>query len=296
MIPVAIGVTFIVFSMLHLTPGDPARILAGEAARPEAVEQLRESLGLNDPFFVQYGRYLGNLLRGDLGESMRSGRPVLDEIFDNRMQITFQLAVAGTAASVLIGLIIGIIQASKKYSYVDTGLMLLTLTGMSMPVFWFGLLLINLFAVSWRILPVAGWGTLAQTIMPVMTLASGASAVVARMTRASLIEVLNQDYIRTAYAKGLSETKVVYKHAIRNALIPVITIVGLQFGGLLAGAMITETMFAINGMGRLVLGAIQTQDFPVVQGGILIFSVSFMVVNCIVDVLYTVINKRIDVS
>jgi len=296
MIPVAIGVTFVVFSMLHLIPGDPARIMAGEAARPEVVEQLRENLGLNDPFLVQYGRYLSRLLQGDMGESIRSGRPVLNEIFDNRLQITFQLAVAGTAFSVLLGLIIGILQASRKYSFVDTGLMLITLTGMSMPVFWFGLLLINLFAVSMRILPVAGWGTLAQAVMPVLTLASGASAVIARMTRASLIEVLNQDYVRTAYAKGLSETRVIYKHAIRNALIPVITLVGLQFGQLLAGAMITETIFAINGMGRLALTAIQTQDFPVVQGVVLMFSVSFMVVNCIVDLLYTVINKRIDMN
>jgi peptide/nickel transport system permease protein len=174
--------------------------------------------------------------------------------------------------------------------------MLITLTGMSMPIFWMGLLLINFFAVTHGILPVAGWGTWRQAIMPVMALALGSSAVVARMTRASLIEVLDQDYIRTAYAKGLAETKVLYKHALRNALIPVITLVGLQFGGLLTGAIITESIFAINGMGRLVIDSIRNQDFPVAQGGILIFSIAFMVVNLIVDVLYRFVNKRIDLS
>jgi len=296
MIPVAIGVTFIVFSMLYLIPGDPARVIAGEAASPEVVEQIRENLGLNDPFLVQYFRYLGNLLQGDMGISMRSQRPVVNEIFDARFQITVQLALAATATSALVGLIIGIIQAAKKYSFIDTGLMLLTLTGMSIPIFWLGIILINFFAVSLRILPVAGWGTLAQAIMPIMALALGSSAIIARMARASLIEVLNQDYIRTAHAKGLAEVRVIYKHAIRNALIPVITLVGLQFGGLLSGAIITESIFAINGLGRLAIDSIRNHDFPMVQGAVLVFAVSFMTVNCIVDVLYRVVNKRIELS
>lgn len=296
MIPVAIGVTFIVFSMLYLIPGDPARVIAGEAASAEVVEQIRENLGLNDPFLMQYLRYLGNLLQGDMGISMRSQRPVVNEIFDNRFQITVHLALAATATSALVGLIIGVIQAAKKYSFIDTGLMLLTLTGMSIPIFWLGIILINFFAVSLRILPVAGWGTLAQAVMPIIALGVGSSAIIARMTRASLIEVLNQDYIRTAHAKGLSEVRVIYKHAIRNALIPVITIIGLQFGGLLSGAIITESIFAINGLGRLAIDSIRNQDFPMVQGAVFVFAISFMTVNCIVDVLYRVVNKRIELS
>jgi len=296
MIPVAIGVTFFVFSILHLTPGDPARIIAGEAAQPEVIETRREQLGLNDPFLVQYGRYLSRLVQGDLGTSIRTNRAVTAEIFESRFLITMQLALIATSVSVLFGLIIGVIQASWKNSFIDIGLMLITLTGMSMPVFWLGILLINFFAVTHGILPVAGWGTWAQTVMPVMALGLGSSAVVARMTRASLIEVLDQDYIRTAYAKGLGETKVLYKHALRNALIPVITLIGLQFGGLLTGAILTETIFAINGMGRLVIDSIRNQDFPVAQGGILIFSISFMFVNLIVDVLYRFVNKRIDLT
>jgi len=297
MIPVGIGVTFFVFSIMHLTPGDPARIMAGEAARPEVIEALRYQLGLDDPFLVQYFRYLGRLVQGDLGNSVRGDNiPVVNLIFDSRFAITFQLAIVATSVSILVGLIIGVIQATRKNSFIDTGMMLVTLGGMSMPVFWLGLLLINFFAVTLRILPVAGWGTLAHTVMPVIALGTGSSAVIARMTRASLIEVLDQDYIRTAYAKGISETKIIYKHALRNALIPVITLMGLQFGGLLAGAVVTETIFAINGMGRLVIDSIRQQDFPVVQGGILIFSISFMVVNLLVDVSYRLINKRIDYS
>jgi len=297
MIPVAIGVTFFVFSIMHLTPGDPARIMAGEAARPEVIEALRAQMGLDDPFFVQYFRYLGRLVQGDLGNSVRGNNlPVAYLIFENRMAITFQLAIAATSFSILLGILIGVFQATRRNSAIDMGLMFVTLAGMSMPIFWLGLLMINLFAVSWRILPVAGWGTLAQAIMPVLCLASGSSAVVARMTRASLIEVLDQDYIRTAYAKGLAEAKIIYKHALRNALIPVITLVGLQFGGLLAGAVVTETIFAINGMGRLIIDSIRQQDFPVVQGGILVFSLTFMFVNLIVDISYRLINKRIDYS
>ena len=296
MIPVGIGVTFFVFSILFLTPGDPARIMAGEHATSEVVEQWREALGLNDPFLVQYGRYLGRLVQGDLGECIRTGRPVANAIFDSRFFITFQVAALGTSVSMFLGIIIGIIQATRRNSFVDIGLMFTTLTLMSIPTFWLGLILINFFAVSHRILPVAGWGTLAQAVMPIMTLATGASATVARMTRASMIEVLDQDYIRTAYAKGLAERKVIYKHALRNALIPVVTLVGLQFGGLLTGAIITETVFAINGMGRLTIEAIRNQNFPVAQSGILIFALIFMLVNLIVDITYRLLNKRIELT
>ena len=296
MIPVAIGVTFFVFSIIHIMPGDPARIIAGEAANPEVIENLREQLGLNDPFFVQYFRYLGRLVQGDFGTSIRTGLPVTQEIFESRFFITFQVALVGVAFSSLVGITLGIIQATRKNGFIDMSLMLISLTGMSMPAFWLAILLINLFAVSWQLLPVAGWGTVAQAIMPVLVLASGASATTARMTRASLIEVLDQDYIRTARAKGLSESRIIYKHALRNALIPVITLIGLQFGGLLTGAMITETVFAINGLGRLIVESIRNQNFPVAQGGILIFSLMFMTVNLIVDILYRFVNKRIDLT
>ena len=296
MVPVAIGVTFFVFSILHLIPGDPARIMAGEAAQPDVIEALREQLGLNDPFLVQYFRTLGRIVTGDFGTSIRTGLPVTQEIFESRFFITFQVALIGVSFSSLLGITLGVIQATKKNGIVDMGLMLISLTFMSMPGFWLAILMINLFAVSWQILPVAGWGTLAQTVMPVLVLASGASATTARMTRASLIEVLDQDYIRTAHAKGLPETRIIYRHALRNALIPVITLIGLQFGGLLTGAMITETIFAINGLGRLIVDSIRNQNFPVAQGGILIFSLMFMTVNLIVDVLYRFVNKRIDLT
>ena len=296
MVPVAIGVTFFVFSILHLIPGDPARIIAGEAANPDVIEALREQLGLNDPFLVQYFRTLGRIVQGDFGTSIRTGLPVTQEIFESRFFITFQVALIGVAFSSLVGITLGVIQATRKNGIIDMSLMLISLTGMSMPGFWLAILLINLFAVSWQILPVAGWGTLAQAVMPVLVLASGASATTARMTRASLIEVLDQDYIRTAHAKGLSETRIIYKHALRNALIPVITLIGLQFGGLLTGAMITETIFAINGLGRLIVDSIRNQNFPVAQGCILIFSLMFMAVNLTVDVLYRFVNKRIDLT
>jgi len=296
MIPVGIGVTFFVFSILHLMPGDPARIIAGEAAQPDVIEALREQLGLNDPFFVQYFRTLGRIVTGDLGTSIRTGLPVTQEIFESRFFITFQVALIGVSFSSLVGITLGIIQATRKNGFIDMGLMLVSLTLMSMPGFWLAILMINLFAVSWQILPVAGWGTLAQAVMPVLVLATGASATTARMTRASLIEVLDQDYIRTAHAKGLPEARIIYKHALRNALIPVITLIGLQFGGLLTGAMITETIFAINGLGRLIVESIRNQNFPVAQGGILIFSLMFMAVNLTVDVLYRFVNKRIDLT
>ena len=295
-IPVMIGVTFFVFLLLYLVPGDPARILAGETADPASVELLREQLGLNDPFYVQYFRFLRRISQGDMGYSNRSNRPVVNEIFEARFGTTMQLAVSATIVTTLLGLLVGIIQATRKYSYMDTFLMILSFIFISIPNFFLGILLIRFFGVQLRLLPIIGWGTWQQMVMPVMMLALTGSAVVARMTRANLIEVMNQDYVRTAYSKGLSQRIVVYKHALRNALIPVITIVGLQFGGLLAGAAITETIFAINGMGRFMIEAIQLRDFPVVQGALLVTASLFVLVNLLVDVTYRLINKRIDYS
>ncbi|MBE4910486.1 ABC transporter permease [Bacillus luteolus] len=295
-IPVMIGVTLAVFLMMHLIPGDPAQIMAGENANPEQVEQMRINLGLDDPLHVQYFRYVSNAIQGDLGESIRTKRDVTEEIFTNRFWITVQLAVIGTALSVLLGLVAGIISATRKYTFADVSIMIVALFGLSMPNFWLGIMLIYLFSVNLGVLPVAGWGSWEQMILPAITLGTGGAAIIARMTRSSMLEVINQDYIRTAYAKGVSDKLVIYKHALRNALIPVVTVVGLQFGGLLGGAIITETVFAINGLGRLIIDSIRAHDFPMVQGTILVCAVLFVFVNFLVDITYRLVNKRIDLN
>ncbi|MBM7662572.1 peptide/nickel transport system permease protein [Bacillus mesophilus] len=295
-IPVMLGVTLAVFLMMHLIPGDAAKIMAGENADEAQIEQMRENLGLNDPLYEQYFRYVGNAIQGDLGNSIRTNRSVTEEIFTERFWITVQLAFIGTGLAVIIGLIAGIISATRKYSIADVSLMIFALFGLSMPNFWLGIMLIYFFAVDLKMLPVAGWGTWEHMILPAITLGTGGAAIIARMTRSSMLEVVNQDFIRTAYAKGVSDKLVIYKHALRNALIPVVTVVGLQFGGLLGGAVITETVFAINGLGRLIIDSIRAHDFPMVQGTILVCAVLFVIVNFIVDILYRLINKRIDLN
>ncbi len=291
-----IGVTLAVFLMMHLIPGDAAKIMAGENANPEQVEQMRENLGLNDPLYEQYFRFIGNAATGDLGNSIRTSRPVTQEIFDSRFWITVQLAIIGTALAVLFGLIAGIISATRKYSFADVSLMVIALFGLSMPNFWLGIMLIYLFSVNLGWLPVAGWGTWEHMILPAITLGTAGAAIIARMTRSSMLEVLDQDYIRTAYAKGVGDKLVIYKHGLRNALIPVVTVVGLQFGSLLGGAVVTETVFAVNGLGRLIIDSIRAHDFPMVQGTILVCAVLFVVVNTIVDISYRLLNKRVDLN
>ena len=295
-IPVIIGVTFLVFLLMFLIPGDPAQIMAGEAARPEQVEQMRERLGLNDPVLVQYGKYVGNLLQGDLGNSIRSNRAVSDEI-QTRFWTTVQLAFYSTILSVFIGLIAGIVSAVRHYTVSDVVIMIIALFGLSMPNFWLGLMMIQFFSSSLGWFPPSGWGAdWKQMVMPVLALGTGGAAIIARMTRSSMLEVVTQDYIRTARAKGVSERLVIYKHALKNALIPVVTVVGLEFGGLLGGAVLTETVFAINGMGRLIIQSINARDFPVVQGTILVLALLFVVVNLLVDISYRYLNKRIDLN
>ncbi len=299
-----IGVTILVFSLMHLVPGDAAKIVAGEGASDQTVENIRERLGLNDPLYVQYGTFVGNAVQGDLGSSIRSGRPVMDEIA-SRFWITFELAFYSTIVAVFLGLIAGIISAVRHYTLTDVTVMIVALFGLSMPNFWFGLLLIQWFAIgNWmpesleflKMRP-SGWGDdWRQVVLPVLTLGTGGAAIIARMTRSSMLEVIGQDYIRTARAKGLTERIVVYRHALKNALIPVVTVVGLEFGGFLGGAVLTETIFAINGMGRLTIDAIRTRDFPMVQGTVLVISVLFVVVNLLVDVSYRYLNKRIDLN
>ncbi|GIP33534.1 ABC transporter permease [Paenibacillus sp. J2TS4] len=293
-IPVIIGVTIIVFLLMHLIPGDAAQVIVGEGAPKEKVEQIRESLGLNDPLPVQYWNYAGKLIRGDLGDSIRSSRPIADEIFKSRFWITVELALYGTILAVFLGLTAGIVSAVYKNSPSDLGVMLVALFGVSMPNFWLGLMLIQYFAVDLGWFRPSGWGTWSQTVLPVITLGTGGAAIIARMTRSSMLEVLNQDYIRTAQAKGVRERAVIYRHALKNAMIPVITVIGLEFGTLLSGAVLTETVFAVNGIGRYVIDSIRARDFPAVQATILIISLTFVLVNLLVDISYKYFNKRID--
>jgi len=280
---------------MHLIPGDPAQIIAGEAAPDDQVEAIRERLGLNDPLHVQYGKYMSNLLQGDLGQSIRSSRPVLEEI-KPRFWITMRLALYSMTLSVFIGLITGVVSAVRKYSLLDSLLMLVALFGLSMPNFWLGLMLIKYVAAELMLVPPSGWGSPQQVILPVITLGTAGAAIIARMTRSSMLDVINQDYMRTARAKGLKQRVVIYKHGLKNALIPVVTIIGIEMGMLLSGTVLTETVFAINGMGRLAIDMIRARDFPVVQGIVLIFALTFVLINMLVDISYRYLNKRIDLN
>lgn len=301
-IPVLLGVSILVFSLMHLIPGNAAQMMAGEGASPQTIAALEEKLGLNDPLPVQYGRYMSHVLQGDLGDSIRNGRPVIEEI-KNRFWVTAELAIYATIVAVFLGLIAGIISAVRHSTLSDAAIMMVALFGLSMPNFWLGLVLIQWFAVGGDFLPdflkmrPSGWGdSWRQVVLPVITLGTGGAAIIARMTRSAMLEVIGQDYIRTARAKGVSERIVIYRHALKNALIPVITVVGLEFGAFLGGAVITETVFAINGMGRLTIQAIQQRDFPVVQGTVLVISLLFVLVNLLVDISYRLLNKRIDLN
>lgn len=293
LIPVLIGVSFIVFSMMHFAPGDPARTMLGETATQDQIDQLRDELGLNDPFLIQYGRYITNVVvNQDLGRSYVSKRPVANEIL-TRYPNTLKLAGFGIGLAMLIGIPVGIISATKQYSWLDNITMFFALVGVSMPVFWQGILLILLFSVTLRWLPSSGFDTWKQMIMPAFALGTGSMAVIARMTRSSMLEVYRQDYIRTARSKGLGEWLVINRHALRNALIPVVTVIGLQFGFLLGGAVLTESIFSINGVGRLMVESIQRRDMMIVQGGVLVFAFTFSVINLGVDILYAFLDPRI---
>lgn len=295
MIPVVLGVILVVFLIMQMVPGDPAVLLAGESATKEQVAQLREQLGLNQPLFIQYIEYVKNVATGDLGTSVRSGRPVAEEIF-TRLPVTVELAFWSIIVTTVLGLLAGIISATKQYSISDISIMIVALLGVSLPNFWLGLMLILGFAVNFQIFPVSGWGSFMHVVLPAITLGTAGAAIVARMTRSSMLEVISQDYIRTAKAKGVKETYIVYKHALKNALIPVITVVGLQFGALLGGTVLTESVFAINGLGRLIIDAIRMRDLPVVQGSILVVSILFVIVNMFVDIAYRLLNKRVDLN
>lgn len=291
-IPVIFGVAFMVFAMVRIVPGDPARIIAGEAATQEIVEGIRKDMGLDRPLLKQFATFMGNVLRGDFGRSVRSKAPVAGEIAA-RLPNTIRLATAGLFVAVVVGVSAGIISAIRPYSWMDTVVMLIALAGLSMPVFWSGLMLILIFAVWLGWLPAVGTGGMAHLVLPAVTLGMSTAAIIARMSRSSMLEVLRSDYIRTARAKGLGEAAVVNRHAFRNALIPVITVVGLQMGTLLSGAVLTETVFAWPGIGRLLVEGILARDYPIVQASVLVVAMAFVMVNLMVDVLYAVVDPRI---
>jgi ABC-type dipeptide/oligopeptide/nickel transport system permease component len=293
MLPTILLTTLVVFLMLQLIPGDPASIYLGEnQATPERLEQIREQLGLNRPLFVQYGDFVLRAARGDLGRSVQTNRPVIQEITD-RLPNTIILAVSSMALAIIFGITLGMLAGLNQNSWLDTILMLAALAGVSIPVFWLGLLLILLFAVQLGWLPATGQGGWNSLILPAVTLAALSTATLARLVRASMIEVLNQDYLQTSRAKGLPQVAIVLRHALPNALIPVVTVIGLQFGNLLSGAVITETVFARSGLGKLVVDSIQNKDLPTVQGVILVLATIYVVVNFVVDLSYAVIDPRI---
>lgn len=296
LIPVLIGVSFIVFTLLYLTPGDPAKMMLGEQADAQAIESLREELGLNESFLVQYGNYLFKIVtKGDLGTSYSTRRPVLTEILEV-FPNTLKLAASATGIAIVVGILFGIISAVKQYSILDSFITVLALLGISMPMFWIGLLMILLFSVKLGWLPPSGLNSWQALIMPSIALGAQSIAILTRMTRSSMLEVIRQDYIRMVRAKGQSEKNIIFGHAFKNALIPIITIVGLQFGNLLGGAIITESVFSIPGLGRLMIDSIKNRNFPVVQGSVLFIAVTFSLVNLIVDLLYSVVDPRIRVN
>ena len=292
LIPVIIGVSFLVFFIMSLSPGDPARTILGETAPIEAVEALREELGPNDPVLKRYVDYMGGLLHGDMGTSYKSNRPVFDEIM-GRFPATLKLSLWGMLFAVALSIPIGIISATKQYSLVDGVSMVGALLGVATPNFWLGLILIIVFSLNLKWFPSGGMDGWKTYIMPVITLGTGCMASITRTTRSSMLEVIRQDYIRTARAKGVKQRVVITRHALRNALIPVITVIGLQFGYLLGGAVLTETVFSWPGVGTYLVNSIKAKDTPSVMGCVIVFSIAFSIVNLLVDLLYAFVDPRI---
>jgi len=299
-VPVLVVVSLIVFSIIHLTPGDPVAIMLREEADPAAAAALRKSLGLDRPLPIQYLTWVGRAARGELGRSIRTNQPVAEAILE-RLPVTLSLAGASTLLALAVALPAGILSATRRNSVADVAGTLAALSGISLPNFWLATLLIFLFSVKLGWLPPLGyvspakdlWAGLRSLILPAITLGAAMAAVIMRMTRSSLLEVLQLDFIRTARAKGVLERLIILRHALRNALIPVVTVVGLQAGALLGGAIITETIFALPGVGRLLVDAIFQRDFPIVQGVVLLLAVNFLLVNLVVDIVYACLDPRI---
>jgi ABC-type dipeptide/oligopeptide/nickel transport system permease component len=301
LIPVLLGISFLVFLILHLAPGDPALIILGPKANATSLAQLRHELGLDQPFMVQYLRWLGRVLQGDWGRSIQLKREVLPLVLQ-RFQATLYLTMFSAFLAILLGVPAGIISATRQYTLWDRTSMIAVLLGFSMPVFWLGIIMQIVFSVWLGILPVSGMQSPGQTgwpdllrhlVLPAVTLAVGAAVIIARMTRSSMLEVLQQDYVRTARAKGQSERKIIYQHALRNAFIPVITVVGLQVGFLLGGDILVEIVYSWPGIGLLMMNGIMARDFPLVQGAILLVATSYVIVNLVVDLLYAYMDPRI---
>ncbi len=292
LIPVLMGVTFIIYMIMSFAPGDPAKVILGEQALPEQIEALREEMGLNDPVIVQYGRYIFNLLTLDMGTSYKTKNPVSDEIV-SRLPNTFRLAVTAACFAVIMALPLGILAAVKQNTIFDGLSMFIALLGVSMPIFWLGLLLILFFSLQLGWFPSGGAEGWKSLVLPASALGFLHMAAIARTTRSSMLEVIRQDYIRTARAKGVDESVVIRKHALRNALIPTITVVGIQIGGLLAGSVLTESVFAWPGIGRLMITSIQGRDIPMVLGCVIVFSACFTIINLCVDVIYGFVDPRI---
>jgi peptide/nickel transport system permease protein len=291
-IPVLVGVATLVFSLIHLVPGDPVQDMLGESASPQDVAQLRTTLGLDRPLYVQYGAFATGILRGDLGTSLRTNQPVVT-VLRERMPATMELAVASMAVALLFAIPLGIIAAVRAGTAVDHAATTLALVGISMPTFWLGPLLAIVFSVWLGWFPVSGRGTLANLVLPAITLGAPLGAILARMTRASVLEELRELYVTAARARGVSEVRAVLAHAFRNSLIPIVTVIGLQFGSVLTGAVITETIFAWPGVGRLLVQSISARDYPAVQGCILLIAITYVSMNLVVDVLYGLLDPRI---
>ncbi|MFP4346879.1 MAG: ABC transporter permease [Thermodesulfobacteriota bacterium] len=323
LIPTVLGISILVFFMVHLIPGDPAEMMLGERASEESLKQLREQLGLNEPLHVQYGLFMSRLVRGDLGRALRTNEKITTEIIQ-RFPATIELSLAAILIATVFGMLAGIISATRQYSVFDYVSMVISLIGVSMPIFWLGLVLMIIFSLNLGWLPLSGrlsyfieletitnlyvidsvltgnWTAFKDAvwhlIMPAFTLSTIPMAIIARITRSSMLEVLRQDYIRTAKAKGLSPATVYLKHGLKNAMIPVITVIGLQFGILMGGAILTETIFAWPGIGNWILNAVYARDFNAVQGGTMLVATVFVLINMVVDILYAMVNPRIKVS
>lgn len=293
LIPTIIGVSFVVFSLLYLSPGDAALASAGPNAPKETVEILRNKMGLNDPFLIQYGRFLKNLIfHFDLGTSYQSKTPVIEKIlrvFPN----TLKLAGVSLIFAIISGIILGIIAGINKNNIIDSLISFAGMIGLAMPIFWSGLLLIIIFSSKLKLLPASGFSSWRHMILPVLALGLQTSSSIMRMTRSSMIEVLDKDYIRTARAKGLKKSRIIFIHALKNAMIPIITTIGLQAGGLLGGSILTETVFSISGIGRLMVDSVKTRDYPVILGGVMFIALVYSIISIIVDILYGFLNPQI---
>ncbi len=291
-IPLMLVISFLVFMFIHLIPGDPIRIALGKEATSYEVEELRETMGLNDPLMTQYLRYMKGLLSGDFGNSIKNGATVADTV-GPKFVPTLTLTLLAIGWSVVIGILLGVLAAVKRGKLLDYFSMVVAISGISAPSFWLGLMLMQLFCVKLGWLPVSGLDTWKGYILPAFTMGCGVMAIIARFTRSSMLENLKEDYIRTARAKGLREYWVIMRHAFKNSLIQVVTVVGLQIGGLLTGSVMVETVFSINGLGRLLVTSIGNRDYKVVQFLLLFFSLEYIIINLVVDILYGVLNPKV---